>query len=140
MLTINRTYFCWALGLFGIELYIGLCVHDALVRPFGGDFLVVMLLYCLLRALGMVARHHAASAVLLVAVATEVSQYYHLIQWVGWEQHLWARLLLGSHFAWADLLAYAAGIVVVLAVEQSYASRQSRIASASATRSRNGRA
>jgi hypothetical protein len=44
MLHLNRTYFYCALGLLGIELYIGLFVHDALVRPYGGDFLVMLLL------------------------------------------------------------------------------------------------
>lgn len=91
-------------------------MHDALVRPYGGDFLVVMLLYCLVRAFSLVPRGCAASAVLLLAYATEVAQYCHLIQQLSWERHLWARLLLGTHFAW--LLAYTAGIAVVVAAEQ----------------------
>jgi hypothetical protein len=123
MLHLNRTYFYCALGLLVIELYIGLFVHDALVRPYGGDFLVVMLLYCLLRAFSSVSRRYAASAVLLLAYATEVTQYYHLIQQLSWEQHLWVRLLLGTHFAWLDLLAYTAGIAVVVTAEQVFQAR-----------------
>jgi len=123
MLTFQPPYFYCALELLGAELYIGLCVHDALVRPYGGNFLVVMLLYCLFCAFSPVSRRYAASAVLLLAYATEVTQYYHLIQQLSWERHLWARLLLGTHFAWLGLLAYTTGIAVVVTAEQVFQAR-----------------
>ena len=42
----NRSFFILTLALFGIEIFIGACMHDAVIRPYGGDLLVVVLLYC----------------------------------------------------------------------------------------------
>jgi uncharacterized membrane protein len=42
-------YFALTLLVFGIELFIALAVRDALIRPFIGDALVVVLIYCFVR-------------------------------------------------------------------------------------------
>ena len=43
-------YFLLTLLLLGVEIFIGACMHDAVIRPYGGDVLVVILLYCLIRS------------------------------------------------------------------------------------------
>ena len=42
-------YILSAAILFLAELYIGFCMDDAFVRPYGGDILVTILLCCLFR-------------------------------------------------------------------------------------------
>ena len=49
MLTFNLKYFLFALALFMIEVLIALFVHDSFIRPYLGDFLVVILIYCAVR-------------------------------------------------------------------------------------------
>jgi len=49
-LLFNKTYFLLALLLLSVELFIGFFVRDAVIRPYGGDFLVVILLYCMLKS------------------------------------------------------------------------------------------
>jgi len=48
--TFNKTYFALAILLFIVEVFIGMYVKDNFIRPYGGDFLVVILLYFLVRA------------------------------------------------------------------------------------------
>ncbi|RZK61073.1 MAG: DUF2809 domain-containing protein [Hymenobacter sp.] len=118
MLKFQSTYFLWALGLLGLEVGIGLYLHDALIRPYGGDFLIVILLYCLARSVVQAPVGRVAAAVLLLACAVEASQYAGLLCWLGWQNSHLAHLVLGSHFAWGDLLAYALGAGCVLGAEQ----------------------
>ena len=49
MLTFNLKFFLLALLLFIVEVMIALFVHDNFVRPYVGDYLVVMLIYCAVR-------------------------------------------------------------------------------------------
>ncbi len=42
----HRKYFFSTLLLFATEIFIAAYLHDAVIRPYGGDFLVVILIYC----------------------------------------------------------------------------------------------
>lgn len=44
-------YFIAFLVFLGIEFYIGNYVHDQFIRPYVGDLLVVIVLYCFIRGL-----------------------------------------------------------------------------------------
>lgn len=65
LFTFNRKYFIWSILLLCIEIYIGAYVRDAWIRPYGGDFLVVILLYCLLRSFLNISVIVAAISVLI---------------------------------------------------------------------------
>jgi len=41
----NKKFFLLTVFLFIVELYIGFFVQDDFIRPYGGDFLVVILIY-----------------------------------------------------------------------------------------------
>jgi hypothetical protein len=47
MFRFNLRYALLSVLLLGIEIFIGACLHDSIIRPYGGDFLVVILLYCM---------------------------------------------------------------------------------------------
>jgi hypothetical protein len=46
----NKTYSLLALTFFTTEVLIGTYMHDAIIRPYGGDFLVVILIYCIVKS------------------------------------------------------------------------------------------
>ena len=50
MLTFRKTYFILSILLFIIEVLIALFAHDEFIRPYVGDLLVVVLLYCLVKS------------------------------------------------------------------------------------------
>lgn len=118
MFRFHKTYFILAVLLFLIEVAIALFVRDRFVRPYVGDFLVVIFLYCFFRSFLKTPYRIVALYVLLFSYLIEWSQYYHLIKRLGLQQSRLAHLILGSGFEWLDLLAYTLGILLVLVVEK----------------------
>jgi hypothetical protein len=98
-------------------MLIAVYMRDAIIRPFGGDLLVVILLYCVLKSAINLPVLPAAGAVLLFAYAVEVSQYFHLVKVLGLQNSKLARILLGTTFSFTDLLAYTLGIILVMVIE-----------------------
>ncbi|GAB2793492.1 DUF2809 domain-containing protein [Rhabdobacter roseus] len=118
MLTFHKNYFGWALLLLAMEVLIALFVRDPLVRPYLGDVLVVILLYCFFKAFLRVPVYPLAWCVLFFAGTLEFLQYLRLVEKLGLEKSTLARTLLGTSFAWLDLLAYLAGTFLILLVEK----------------------
>jgi len=119
MLRFHKTYFLLAVALFLIEVLIAAFAHDRFVRPYVGDFLVVIFLYCLLQSFLNISCTKAALGVLLFSYVIEISQYFHLIRHLGLQHSRLAHLILGSGFEWIDLIAYTLGIIVVLLLEKT---------------------
>ncbi|WP_036603480.1 DUF2809 domain-containing protein [Olivibacter sitiensis] len=119
----QKNYFLLMLLLFVTEIVIALYVHDTIIRPYIGDLLVVILLYCAVRGLVSVSIIKTAIFVLLFAYVVEISQYYHLIDYLGWSGSALARTVMGIGFSWIDMVAYTGGIVIVLFVERIFARR-----------------
>jgi len=56
----------------------------------------------------------------------ETLQYFKFIELVGLEKSNIARVLMGTDFEWIDIVAYTAGIALVIAVEKGITFRQLR--------------
>lgn len=126
MLQFNRTYFAFTVFLFLLETAIALFVHDNFIRPYFGDFLVVMLLYCFLKSFIKVSVWAAAGLVLLFAFAIEIAQYFNMVEKLGLEHYKIAKVVLGNSFAWMDLLAYVLGILAVISIEKFTLKRENK--------------
>lgn len=114
----SRPYAWLAAGLLALELLIAGFVHDDFVRPYLGDALATVLVYCLLRLCWRAPVEVVLLAALLVSYVIEVGQALHLLAWLGWQHSRVARLLLGSQFGWEDMLAYTLGAAGVLGSER----------------------
>jgi hypothetical protein len=121
MAAFNRTYGLLAASLLALELGIARFVHDGLVRSYAGDMLATILVYCLLKTWWRTPAGVAVGVALLISYALEVGQALHLLAWLAWQHVRVARLLLGSQFAWGDLLAYTLGAALVVLVERGRA-------------------
>lgn len=117
MFTFNKNYFITAVMLFLVEVGIALYVRDSIIRPYGGDFLVVIFLYCLLRSFLNITVVRAAVAVLCFAYAVEWMQYLQLSKELGLDRNPVAAAVLGNYFEWLDMLLYTLGILTVLLFE-----------------------
>lgn len=126
MLQFNRTYFAFTIFLFLLETVIALFVHDNFIRPYFGDFLVVMLLYCFLKSFIKVSVWAAAGLVLLFSFAIEIAQYFNMVEKLGLEHYKIAKVVLGNSFAWMDLLAYVLGILAVISIEKFTLKRENK--------------
>jgi len=118
VLGFNRSYFALALLLFAIEVVIALFVHDNFVRPYVGDVLVVILIYCFVKSFLNLPEFVLALGVLLFAFAIEFLQYIKIVNILGLEKSNLARTIMGTSFAWLDMLAYFVGVGLVLFVEK----------------------
>ncbi|WP_291133243.1 DUF2809 domain-containing protein [Flavobacterium sp. UBA7682] len=126
MLHFNRTYLLLTILLFVIEVCIALFVHDNFIRPYFGDVLVVILIYCFVKSFLKISVTKAAIAVLLFAFLVETLQYFTIIEVLGLQNNRLARTVIGTSFAWEDILAYIAGIVIVIVSERIF-SRKSQL-------------
>ena len=117
MLSFNKIYFLLALMLLLTEALIGLYMHDALIRPYGGDFLVVILLYCIVKTFANTSTFITAFYVLLFAYAVEISQYFHLVNLLGLQNSSLAVMLMGTSFSFTDMLIYTLGMLLVIVIE-----------------------
>jgi len=118
MIRFQRKYFIWAIILFITEVLIAAFVHDKIVRPYFGDFLVVILIYCFIKSFLDIPVFPLAVSVLLFAYLIELLQYYGIAQRLGLEKSGIARIVIGSSFGWMDLVAYTAGIFFLLFLEK----------------------
>ncbi len=117
MLTFNKYYFLLAILLFTTEVLIALYVKAGFIRHYFGDFLVVILLYCFVKGFLKISVIKTATGVLLFAYFIEMLQYLGFVKLIGLENNLFANVVLGNYFEWADMLAYSLGIIVVLGAE-----------------------
>lgn len=116
-LRFSKVYFALAVLLFVTEVLIALYQHDNFIRSYGGDFLVVILVYCAVQTFWNISLGSACVGVLLFAYAIEISQYLHLVARLGLERHRLAAIVLGTSFSWTDMLCYTAGMILVYVIE-----------------------
>ena len=126
MFQFNRNYFILTILLFLIETAIALYLHDNFIRPYFGDFLVVILLYCFVKSFVNVSVWVAAGLVLLFSFAIEIAQYLNMVEKLGLQHSKIAKIILGNSFAWMDLLAYVLGILAVISIEKFTLKRENK--------------
>lgn len=113
----SRKYFIAALILFIIEIGIALFVNDQFIRPYLGDYLVVIFIYCFLKSFWNAPPLTVALSVLIFSFLVEILQYFEFIKILGLGNSTLAKIIIGTTFHWADLVAYLAGILTVLGIE-----------------------
>lgn len=113
----QKSYFMLALLLFITEVLIALFMHDRFVRPYVGDFLVVMLVYCFVKSFVQAPTLPIAIFTLLFAYVVELLQYYKLVTLLGLQHSALATTVIGSSFEWMDILAYTLGVLVIIWIE-----------------------
>ena len=124
MFRFSKTYFVLTILIFIIEVLIALYVHDQIVRPYIGDVLVVILIYCFIRSFLEVKVWAAAIFVLLFAFGVETLQYLSIVNKLGLQHNKIARVVIGSSFEWIDILCYLSGIIIVLITEKALRKNQ----------------
>lgn len=114
---LKTNYLIAALVIFISEIVIALYVHDDFVRPWVGDVLVVVLLYCFVRGVARLNVTSAAWLVLMFSWLVEALQYLRIVTILGLESNAVARTIIGTTFSWSDIVAYTLGVVLVVGVE-----------------------
>lgn len=118
MFKFNKTYFGLTILLFTIEVLIALYVRDRFIRPYAGDVLVVILIYCFLRSFLQLKSVIAAFYVLAFAFAIEIFQSLDIVEKLHLKNSKMASTVIGTSFDWMDILCYTVGIIIVLLAEK----------------------
>lgn len=99
------------------EVLIALYVQDSFIRPYVGDMLVVIVIYCFIRSFFPDKCRLLPFYVFLFAVGVEFLQYFELVKRLGMENNAFVRVLLGSVFDVKDIVCYAIGSMLLAVFE-----------------------
>ncbi|MDX1543269.1 MAG: DUF2809 domain-containing protein [Christiangramia sp.] len=110
-------YFLGFLVLLAIEILIAKFVRDDFIRPYGGDFLAVILIYCFLMAISKISVTNGLLIVLIFSFAVEFFQIINIVKLMQYQPPEPVMIVLGSSFSPWDLLAYSLGIICIAAIE-----------------------
>ncbi|OYQ49003.1 hypothetical protein CHU92_00515 [Flavobacterium cyanobacteriorum] len=128
-ISFHKTYFFLTVFLFIIEVLIALYIRDNFIRPYFGDVLVVILIYCFIRSFFRWPVVPVAVGVLLFAFAVEALQYLNIVERLGLKDSKLAKVVIGNSFAWEDMLCYLAGAVIIIGSEKFLYLKNKRLSS-----------
>lgn len=100
------------------EVLIALYINDTFIRPYIGDVLVVILIYCFIKSFFKFPVNAVALFVLIFSFTVEFLQYVNIVEKLGLGNYKIARIVIGTSFSWIDLLCYTIGILCVLLIEK----------------------
>ncbi len=110
-------YTILTLALLAAEICIALFVRDQFIRPYGGDILVTLLIGSFFRIFMPQKPRLLPIYVFLFAAAVEVGQYVNVLELLGLENNRLLSVIIGRTFSPEDLVCYAAGCLILFAVD-----------------------
>lgn len=114
----NSKYFILSILLLITEIMIALYAHDSIIRPFFGDYLVVILMYCFVKSFFSLPILKTSIFVLILSYFVEIMQYFNWVHLLRLDDSTIAKIIMGNYFAWIDLLMYTLGILTVVLSEK----------------------
>lgn len=116
-LQFNKNYLALAHSLFLIELAIAFIIKTGFIRYTFGDYLVVILLYAIIRGCSSLSVRASALVVLFIAYGIELLQLTPFLTYFNLENSHTAKLIFGTTFHFSDIIAYSLGILTILIIE-----------------------
>ena len=111
----NALYYgAWAAVLLLTEIFIGAYVsHTLWLRSYGGDILVIPLIYVLTRIFVRWLPRTMPLVMGGVGLLAELAQLFRLSDRLGFARGSLPAVIIGTSFSWVDVLCYAAGVVLI---------------------------
>ena len=103
--------------LFCIESCIVYFLKSGFIRHTFGDYLIVFMVYCLLKSFINLKPGYTAIVVLFITFIIEFLQLTPFLEFLNLQDNTYAKLILGSTFHISDLIAYLFGVITIIAVE-----------------------
>ena len=124
-LQFNKYYLVLAHSLLLIELAIAFIIKTGFIRYTFGDYLVVILLYAIIRGCTNLKVWVSALVILVIAYTIELLQLTPFLTYFNLQDSFTASLIFGNTFQVEDLIAYTLGIATILIIEHYYGTRKS---------------
>ena len=106
-------YFITTIILLITEVLIALYVHDAFIRPFVGDAIVVIVIYTFVRTFIPEKGRLLPLYIFIFAVVVELLQGIHIVNILGVADNEFLRILIGDSFDIRDIFCYGAGCILL---------------------------
>ena len=110
-INLSKKYLCVFIVVFIIEAIIAVFIQDNFVRPYLGDVLVVVLIYCLIKTFVRNEIKLLPLYIFIFAALVEISQYFNLVKLLGLNDYKIVRIIIGSTFDIKDIACYLVGCV-----------------------------
>lgn len=120
----NKPFFTLSILLFSSEVCIAAFLTKGFIRHTFGDFLVVILMYCIIRSFMKTKPIYIASTVLIIAFGIEFLQLYNLLEYLNLSDNTLATIILGSTFETSDLVAYTFGIISIYLIDKNLTNKK----------------
>ena len=114
---LKKTHLIAAAIILGVEVCIALWVRDFFVRPYVGDFLATIFVYCVLRGIFAGSAIVWATSAVGISFLVETLQAFRIVERLGLADCPVAVVLIGTSFSFGDLVAYLLGGVVALVLD-----------------------
>lgn len=114
----RKIFFLAFCALFILEYCITKYVHDDFIRPYLGDVLVVLLLYCFAQTLLPRPIKGLAGLIFTFACLVEFSQFFSLVDRLHLSEYPILKIILGSTFDWQDIFCYFLGCCFLWPIER----------------------
>lgn len=92
------------------EILIALFLYGGFIRNYGGDIIVVWVLYALIRIIIPEKMKFLPLWIFIFSVFVEFMQYIKIVDILGIENSI-LRTIIGISFSWVDILCYFVGCV-----------------------------
>lgn len=99
-----------------IEVLIALFLHGGFIRNYGGDIIVVWVLYSLVRIIIPKKTKNLPLWIFIFSVFVEFMQYIKIVDILEIENPI-LRTMIGTSFSWIDILCYFIGYVLLSILE-----------------------
>ena len=119
-INLSKKYLCVFIVVFIIEAIIAVFIQDNFVRPYLGDVLVVVLIYCLIKTFVRNEIKLLPLYIFIFAALVEISQYFNLAKLLGLNEYKIVRIIIGSTFDIKDIACYLVGCVGLFLYENAY--------------------
>ncbi|MCT4604992.1 MAG: DUF2809 domain-containing protein [Marinisporobacter sp.] len=96
------------------EIIIAFFVKDAIIRPFIGDVLVIILIYTLIRGLMKKSIKLLPVYIFLFAFTVELAQYFNIVDALDLQKNKVISTIVGTTFDIKDILCYLVSTVILI--------------------------
>ena len=124
--TFQPYYFAVFYTLLLIEIAIALFLKGGFIRHTFGDFLSVIVLYCLIKSFIDIRPIILAVIVLLIAFAIEFLQLANILEYLNLRDNTFIATVFGTSFSIQDLIAYTLGTVFIMVTDLIISKRTSK--------------
>lgn len=113
----RAVYLIAALVILAAEIFIGVCVRDDFFRPYFGDVLVVILIYCAIRVVFPTGIKLLPLYVFIFALMVEFLQLANIVDLLGIPRTSIVAIMVGTSFSFIDIICYAVGCEIIYITE-----------------------